>query len=213
MGTLVWSISRFRHDAVRESLRNAINFCSIIVYLFVQWRSSGNRKRSIANGEWPELPEYIYGLECELSIAARQRHWFQLWCDRNWAVDVWNKGKVLRWALFIRGVVSTDFVNIFCFQILVNLSPGFPYAGIVENMDFDMCVVSRKDMFLFRQLLNASNIPSTCPISPGIYSIRNFRLDLNRYPLTLRGFDVVASFQVHNENRILSKFNARCALK
>lgn len=95
----------------------------------------------------------------------------------------------------------------------MNVSPGFPYANMVDNNEFDMCFVAKKDMFLFRQLMNASNIPSTCPINPGVYSIRNFRLDLNGYPLALRGFDVIATFQVHNENRILSRFTAKCVLK
>lgn len=81
---------------------------------------------------------------------------------------------------------------------------------MVNNMEIDLCAVSRRDYGVYKQIIASSNIPPQCPIPAGVYSIRNFQIDLNKYPLLKQGFDVHATFKVVNGDQILSKIDARC---
>lgn len=89
------------------------------------------------------------------------------------------------------------------------MSPDFPYASLVNSMEIDLCSASKRDLFMFRQLLQASDLPPTCPIPAGTYTIQSFHLDLGRYPLLLRGFDSTAEITVHNGDHIYGKIDAR----
>lgn len=76
-------------------------------------------------------------------------------------------------------------------------------------MEVDLCSVSKRDLFMYRQVMQASDLPRTCPIPAGVYTIQNFHLDLGRYPLLLRGFDSTAEIMVYNGDQIYTKLNAR----
>lgn len=76
-------------------------------------------------------------------------------------------------------------------------------------MEIDLCTASKRDLFMYRQLMQSSDLPRTCPIPIGIYTIQDFHLDLGRFPLLLRGFDSTAEIVVYNGEHIYGKFNGR----
>lgn len=93
----------------------------------------------------------------------------------------------------------------------MSLSPDFPYASYVDKMDADICFFAKKEVPQYRSLLAASNFPDRCPIEAGIYSIRNYQIDLSKYPLLLQGFNVQATFTLHKGDRVLAKVIASCS--
>lgn len=63
----------------------------------------------------------------------------------------------------------------------------------------------------YGRLIDASSgqFPEHCPIPPGVYTIRNMRIDLDKYPLLFRGFNSAATITVHKNGRILSKWDVK----
>lgn len=97
--------------------------------------------------------------------------------------------------------------------MLVNVSSDFPYAVFVDKMNPELCFFAKREVTLYRQLMENSNFPERCPIQPGTYYIRNYQLDLSKYTMLHRGFTTTASFTVHKGDRVLTKVNVKCVAK
>lgn len=99
--------------------------------------------------------------------------------------------------------------------MLLSVSPDFPYARLINNIDMNICMFTRKELQLYGAMVEGSQggLPDRCPIKPGVYAINKMKVDLDRWPLLLRGFDATASFTVHKNGRILSKINLQAVLK
>lgn len=69
-------------------------------------------------------------------------------------------------------------------------------------------------MPIYGRMIEASNgqLPDRCPIKPGVYTIRNMRVDLDRYPLLWRGFNTIGTVMLHKNGRVLTKFNVKGSL-
>lgn len=82
---------------------------------------------------------------------------------------------------------------------------------MVNNMDVNLAQFCRSDMPQYARLIEASGgqFPAQCPILPGVYTIRNLRIDLDKFPLLWRGFNAAASITIHKNGRILSKWDIR----
>lgn len=78
-----------------------------------------------------------------------------------------------------------------------------------------MCTFVRKEWPMYGRLIEASKgqFPERCPIRPGVYTIQNMRVDLDRYPLLWRGFNALASITLHKNGRVLTKVNFKVGLK
>lgn len=103
-------------------------------------------------------------------------------------------------------------LSFFCFiQIKLNVSPDFPYARMLNNMDVNMCTLCRLDSPLYRRLVEASGgqIPAQCPIQPGVYTVQNLKVELDKFPLLFRGFSSTASITLHKNGRILAKWDLK----
>lgn len=76
-------------------------------------------------------------------------------------------------------------------------------------MDANVCTFARRELPIYGRLMEASGyqLPERCPIKAGVYRINNFRVNLDKYPMLWRGFDVYATFTIHKNGRILSKFD------
>lgn len=100
---------------------------------------------------------------------------------------------------------------LFRLQIKMSISPNFPYAKLINNMDVSLGVFCRRELPIYNQFREASNgqLPERLPVAPAIYRIENMRLSTERFPMLWRGFDVEASFIIHKNGRILSKLDAR----
>lgn len=85
---------------------------------------------------------------------------------------------------------------------------------MVNNMDVNMCTFCRRDLPIYGRLVESSNgqLPDRCPIQPGVYTINNMRIDLDKYPLLWRGFNSAAAITLHKNGRILSKWNIKCSV-
>lgn len=96
----------------------------------------------------------------------------------------------------------------------MSISPDFPYAMLLNNLDVSLAIFCRKELPVYNQFREASNgqLPERLPIAPGMYRIENMRLSTDKFPMLWRGFDAQASFIVHKNGRILSKLDARAAL-
>lgn len=68
---------------------------------------------------------------------------------------------------------------------------------------------------MYGRLVEASNgqLPDRCPIKPGVYTIKNYRIDLDKYPMFWRGFDTSASLIIHKNGRILAKLDFKKYVK
>lgn len=91
------------------------------------------------------------------------------------------------------------------------VSPEFPYAKFINGVDTNLCTFVRREFPTYGRLVEASGnqLPDRCPIKQGVYRINNFRINLDKYPMLWRGFDVTASLTFHKNGRILSKFDLR----
>lgn len=54
--------------------------------------------------------------------------------------------------------------------------------------------------------------PVSGSIRPGVYTINNMQIDLDRWPLLWRGFNTAASITLHKNGRILSKWDIKCSV-
>lgn len=99
--------------------------------------------------------------------------------------------------------------------MLLVVSPEFPYSRLINNLDMNLCTFTRRDLPFYGSMVDASGntLPDRCPIKPGTYNINKMKIDLDKWPLLLRGFDVGASFTIHKNGRILSKINMQASLK
>lgn len=93
----------------------------------------------------------------------------------------------------------------------INVSPDFPYAKLVNSVDVNLCTFCRKEWPMYGRLIEATNgqLPDRCPIKPGVYTIQNLRVDLDKWPLLWRGFNSAASIILHKNGRILTKLNLK----
>lgn len=91
------------------------------------------------------------------------------------------------------------------------VSKEFPYARLLNNLEVNLCTFLRKDLPLYGRLVEASNgqLPDRCPIKPGVYTIQNFRFDIDRWPLLLRGFEATASIILHKNGRVITKLDIK----
>lgn len=89
------------------------------------------------------------------------------------------------------------------------MSPDVPYSRLINNMDVNLCTFLRREWPMYGRLIEATNgqFPDRCPIKPGVYTIQNMRIDLDKFPLLYRGFSGAASITLHKNGRILTKLN------
>lgn len=82
-------------------------------------------------------------------------------------------------------------------------------------MDISVCSLIRSDSPQYRRWIEASGgqFPEQCPIMPGIYTIQNLRIDLDKFPLLFRGFSSSGSITLHKNGRILSKWDIKASVK
>lgn len=115
---------------------------------------------------------------------------------------------ILCFVFFFSCIFIFTFINV---QVKMSISPEFPYARFLNNMDLNLCTFVRKDLPLYGRLVEASNgqFPDRCPIKPGVYTIQNMRIDIDRWPLLLRGFEATASIILHKNGRIITKLDIK----
>lgn len=82
-------------------------------------------------------------------------------------------------------------------------------------MDVNVCTFCRREYPMYGRLIEASNgqFPDRCPIKPGVYTIQNMRIDLDKFPLLWRGFNGgAASITLHKNGRILTRLNIQASM-
>lgn len=112
--------------------------------------------------------------------------------------------------------VQSDVIyDVCCLQVKMSVSPEFPYARFINNIDVNVCTFCRKELPNYGRLVEASNgqFPDRCPIKPGVYNIQNMRVELDKWPLLWRGFNAAGSIILHKNGRILSKFDINCGMQ
>lgn len=104
--------------------------------------------------------------------------------------------------------------NFFVSQIKINVSPDFPYARMINNMDVSLCTFCRRELPIYGRLVESSDgqLPDRCPILPGVYTINNMRIDLDKMPFLWRGFNSNATITLHKNGRILSKWDIAASM-
>lgn len=95
------------------------------------------------------------------------------------------------------------------------MSPDFPYAVLLNNVDVNLCTFCGKECPIYARLVEASSgqFPDRCPIKPGVYQIQNMRIDVDKWPLLWRGFNAAAKIILHKNGRILTKLNLRAGMR